>query len=323
MRQVNRLLLFIGLIFTGFTGAAQQPGYPEKIVVAQDGSGDVNTIQAAIQLVREWSEVPVQILVKPGVYREKIHIPAQKIKIRLIGENAATTIIVYNDHVGKADITTYSSYSFKVEGNDFYAEELSFVNDAGPVGQAVALHVDADRVVFNRCKLIGNQDTLFATGDRNRQFYLNCEIEGTTDFIFGSATAVFQNCLILSKKNSFITAASTSLQQDFGFVFFDCEIKAQAQVSKLYLGRPWRMHAKTVFINTKLPAVIHPEGWSVWNNNENHLTAYYAEYGSWGEGANNAGRASWAHRLKKIDLKKYKYSSIFKDWKYPQTLLVK
>ncbi|RZK48905.1 MAG: pectin esterase [Pedobacter sp.] len=298
-----------------FPGVLWAQNYPAQLVVASDGSGDYSTIQGAIEKVREWSEVPVKIILKPGIYREKVHVPAQKVNIQLIGENPQNTIVVYNNHVGKGDITTYSSYTFKVEGHDFYAEGISFVNDAGPVGQAVAMHVDADRVVFKNCRFIGNQDTLFVTGDRNRQFFMDCEIEGTTDFIFGSATAVFQNCTILAKKNSFITAASTSKDQAYGLVFLDCKINAEPQVSKLFLGRPWRMHAKTVFVRCELPAVIHPEGWSVWNQNENHKTAYYAEYASSGPGANSSTRANWSHQLSSEEVLRYTLEHIFKDWK--------
>lgn len=283
----------------------------DTITVAQDGSGNYKTIQEAVMAIRDYSDVQVNIYVKKGIYKEKLIIPPQKIRIKLIGEDKENTIITYDDYSGKGAISTYTSHSVLVQGNGFVAENLTFENSAGPVGQAVALHVEADRVVIKNCKILGNQDTLFPSADTSRQYYVDCYIEGTTDFIFGAATVVFERCHIHSKKNSYITAASTTQNQKFGFVFFNCKLTADTAFKKVYLGRPWRPYAKTVFINTEMGDHILPQGWSVWNKNENHKTTYYAEYGSYGPGFVKEQRVDWSHQLTKKEVKQYTLKNIF------------
>lgn len=306
--------LIITFLLTSITlfVAAQTQTFPKSFTVAKDGSGDFKTIQEAVNGVRDWSEVQVPIYIKKGIYREKLVIPAQKSKISLIGEDAAQTIIIFDDYSGKNGINTYTSHTVLVQGNDFIAENLTFENSAGPVGQAVALHVEADRVVIKNCKILGNQDTLFPSADTSRQYYLNCYIEGTTDFIFGAATVVFEGCHIHSKKNSYISAASTTKAQPFGFVFLNCKLTADSTAQKVYLGRPWRPYARTVFINTNMDKHIMPEGWHVWNNNENHLKTYYAEYGSYGLGFVKESRVVWSRQLKKREVKEYTLENIFR-----------
>src|SRR6185369_9868254 len=144
------------------------------------------------------------------------------------------------------------------------AANITFANSAGPVGQALALYVDADKAVFKNCKFLGNQDTIFTSGEDARQLFVDCYIEGTTDFIFGPSTAVFQHCTIRAKTNSFVTAASTTKGKNFGYVFMDCTIIADSVVTKLNLGRPWRANAKTIFIRCSLPKAITPAGWENW-----------------------------------------------------------
>ena len=303
-------LIFLWCCLVVFSTLKAQD-YPKEIKVAKDGSGNYTTIQAAVMAVRDYSDVPVNIYIKAGVYKEKLIIPAQKTKIRLVGENKENTIITYDDYSGKGNINTYTSHSVLVQGNEFVAENLTFENSAGPVGQAVALHVEADRVIIRNCKIIGNQDTLFPSADSSRQYYVDCYIEGTTDFIFGAATVVFERCHIHSKKNSYITAASTTEHQAFGFVFFNCKLTAEPAFKKVYLGRPWRPFAKTVFINTEMGDHILPQGWSPWNKNDNHKQSYYAEYGSFGPGYVAGQRIDWSHQLSKKELKKYTLKNIF------------
>ena len=302
--------IFLGCCLVGFLASKAQD-YPKELKVAKDGSGNYTTIQEAVMAVRDYSDVPVNIYVKAGVYKEKLVIPAQKTKIRLVGENKDLTIITYDDYSGKGNINTYTSHSVLVQGNEFVAENLTFENSAGPVGQAVALHVEADRTIIKNCKIIGNQDTLFPSADTSRQFYVDCYIEGTTDFIFGAATVVFEHCHIHSKKNSYITAASTTEHQAFGFVFFNCKLTAAPEFKKVYLGRHWRTFAKTVFINTEMGDHILPQGWSPWNKNNNHKQSYYAEYGSFGPGYVAGQRVNWSHQLSKKELKKYTLKNIF------------
>jgi pectinesterase len=187
------------------------------------------------------------------------------------------------------------------------------VNAAGPVGQGLALYVDADQAVFRNCRFIGNQDTIFNGGEYARQLFHNCFIEGTTDFIFGPATAVYQQCTIRAKSNSYITAANTTQGKKYGLVFLDCTITADSAVSKLYLGRPWRAYANTVFVRCTLPAPIAPQGWDNWSNPENEKTAYYAEYQSRGAGANAKARATWAKQLSDAEARAYMPERIFDD----------
>lgn len=279
--------------------------------MAKDGSGDFTSIQEAIDTVRDYTPERVTIYVKNGVYEEKILVPEWKTDITLIGENADSTIITWSDYSGKGDISTFTSYTVRVEGNGFIAENITFANEAGPVGQAVALHVEGDRCVFRNCKFLGNQDTLFAAGTGSRQYYENCYIEGTTDFIFGAATAVFQDCLIHSKKNSYITAASTTPAQSYGYVFFNCKLTAGPGVEKVYLGRPWRDHARTVFIDCEMGPHILSEGWHNWGRPEAELGSFYAEYASTGPGADPSGRVSWSHQLTRQERDKYTLQHIF------------
>ncbi|SOD14421.1 pectinesterase [Pedobacter xixiisoli] len=307
--KMKKLILFLFLLSTAGFSYAQD--YPKELTVAQDGSGQYKTIQEAVMAVRDYSDVQVNIYIKKGVYKEKLVIPAQKIRIRLVGEDKNNTIITYDDYSGKGKINTYTSYSVLVQGNDFVAENLTFENSSGQVGQAVALHVSADRVVIKNCRIISHQDSLFTSADTSRQYYVDCYIEGTTDFIFGAATVVFERCHIHSKKNSYITAASTTENQAFGFVFFNCKLTAEPEFKKVFLGRPWRPFAKTVFINTEMGEHILPQGWSVWNKNDNHKQTYYAEYGSFGPGFVKEQRIDWSHQLTKKELKKYTLENIF------------
>ena len=287
----------------------------KKVVVAQDGSGDYQTIQSAVNAMPDHSQVRLTILVKPGTYKEKLVIPSWKTKITLMGEDKDNTIITWNDHSGKGNHNTFTSYTVLVQGNDFHAENITFENSAGrDAGQAVALHVEADRCVFRNCRIIANQDTLYTGVDNSRQYYVDCYIEGTTDFIFGPATAMFENCHIHCKKNSYITAASTPEHQCFGYVFKNCKITTSHEVTKLYLGRPWRPFAKTVFLNCDLSGNILPAGWHNWNKPDAEKTSFYAEYNSTGEGARPAERVHWSHQLTDDQAGEYTLENIFGNW---------
>jgi pectinesterase len=318
-KVIGLLLLFNILFCTSLM--AQQTTYPTHFTVAQDGSGDFKTIQAAVNAVRDLSQQQVTIYIKNGVYHEKLVIPSWKTKITLIGEDKELTIITNNDYSGKANpggtdefgkdkFTTYTTYTVLVQGNDFHAENLTIENTAGRVGQAVALHVEGDRAIIKNCRLLGNQDTLYAATENSRQYYADCFIQGTTDFIFGEATAVFDHCIIKSLTNSYIAAASTTPRQQFGYVFLDCKLIADTGVQKVHLGRPWRPNARVVYIRTEMGAHIVPIGWDNWRNPDNEKTAFFAEYKSTGPGANPAGRAAWSHQLTDAEAKYYTIKNI-------------
>lgn len=325
-------LLVVALVFLQEESLhAQDPRYPGEITVDQSGSGNYKTIQEAVNSVRDLGHKRIVIHIRKGTYKEKVWIPSWKTNITLIGESAESTIITNSDHTGKAvpggtdalgltKHATYSSYTMLIQGNGVVLQNLTIENAAGRVGQAVALHVEGDKVVVRDCRLLGNQDTLYTATSNSRQYYQDCYVEGTTDFIFGEATVVFQNCHIKSLSNSFITAAATRPDQRFGYVFFDCKLTAAPGVQKVYLGRPWRPFAKTVFIRTEMGEHIVPEGWDPWKGDlmfpNKEKTAFYAEYGNTGPGSVKQGRVSWSKQLRKNEVKNYSLKGIFgsTDW---------
>nr|WP_315417659.1 pectinesterase family protein [uncultured Pedobacter sp.] len=320
---IAAVLIFYVCIFSKVY--AQDPKYPSEITVAQDGSGNYKTIQEAVNSMRDLGEKEVKIQVKNGTYKEKLIIPSWKIRISIVGEDTENTIITFDDYSGKANssgkdafgnpkFSTYTSFTVLVQGNDIHLENLTIINSSGRVGQAVALHVEGDRFIAKNCRFLGNQDTLYAAIENSRQFFQNCYIEGTTDFIFGKATVVFQNCTIKSLSDSYVTAASTSSQQKFGFVFINCKLIADETVTKAYLGRPWRPYAKTVFITCELGKHILPEGWNPWKGDlmfpDKELTVFYAEYKNKGDGASPKTRLSWTKQLTDKEAKNYTLKNI-------------
>jgi len=321
------ITLLIFLFGLSINTNAQNKTYPSEISVDKSGNGNYKTIQEAINSIRDFGEKEVKILVKNGTYREKVIIPSWKTKINLVGESKENTIITFDDFSGKPipsgkdafgleKFSTYTSYTLLVQANDVSLENLTIINASGRVGQAVALHVEGDRFVSKNCSISGNQDTLFTATANSRQFYLNCFIEGTTDFIFGKATVVFENCTIKSLTNSYITAAATSANQKFGFVFINCMLIAVEGVDKVYLGRPWRPFAKTVFITSDLGKHIVPEGWNPWKGDamfpDKEKTAFYAEYKNTGQGATPKNRVVWAKQLTDKEAKLYSIENILK-----------
>jgi pectinesterase len=313
--SLRRLIFSVVIVFTGIHNSNAQTANPQQykyiFTVAKDGSGDYKFIQEAIDAMRAYPLAPIILYIKNGMYNEKIELPAYNTDVHFIGESTEKTIITFNDYSGRGKTNTFTSYTAKISGNRFMAENITFTNSAGPVGQALALYVDADKAVFKNCRFLGNQDTIFATGENARQLFTDCYIEGTTDFIFGPSTALFQNCTIRCKSNSYITAANTQEGKKFGFVFLDCKIIADSGVTKIHLGRPWRAWAKTAFIRCELPKQIVPEGWNNWSNTANEQTAYYAEYQNRGEGASIQKRVSWSKQLSDKEAKEYTPENIF------------
>lgn len=275
------------------------------LVVAKDGSGDFFTVQEAINAVPDYRKNErTTILIKEGSYKEKVIIPASKNAVSLIGQGEVK--ITYDDYASKPNIFgenkgTSGSSSCYIYAPDFYAENITFENTSGPVGQAVACFVSADRAYFKKCRFLGFQDTLYTYGKGCRQYYDECYIEGTVDFIFGWSTAVFNRCHIHSIGNGYITAPSTDKGQKYGYVFYNCEITANSDVDKVYLSRPWRPYAQAVFIQCNMGKHILPEGWDNWRNKNNEKTVFYAEYKSKGEGANPGKRVAYSKQLKNTD----------------------
>ncbi|MEY4432496.1 MAG: hypothetical protein RLZZ44_626 [Bacteroidota bacterium] len=283
------------------------------LVVDPKGDGDFKTIQEAINAAKAFPYDRITIFVKNGTYKEKVKVHSWNTKITLIGESREGTVISYDDYFNKIGLgrnSTFYTYTMLVEGSDFVAKNLTIANTSGEVGQAVALNVNADRVFFENCSFLGNQDTLYTSGEGTKNYFSNCYVEGTTDFIFGDATVLFENCEIHSKKDSYISAASTPQNTDFGYVFKNCKLTAAEGVKQVYLGRPWRIYAKTVYINCEMGGHIKPEGWENWSKPEAEKTAYYAEYNCSGIGFQPQKRVSWSHQLTKKESEGYTVEAI-------------
>lgn len=288
-----------------------------EIYVSKNCASDFTTIQQAIDSVRVFSLEPVVIYIARGIYHEKVTIPDNKPTIHLIGESKESTIISYNEYAEMTDenenkLGTFRTAVLTSHADDFQLENISLRNTAGygkEIGQALALYLAGDRCMITNVALNGNQDTLYTS--KGRHYFKNCNIEGHVDFIFGSATAVFDQCVIHSLRAGYVTAAATSESQKFGFVFFNCKLTGAAEDETVYLGRPWRPHAHTVFIRCWLGKHIKREGWSNWRNSENERTARYSEYNSSGPGALPIERAKWSSQLSAEEVKHLTINTIF------------
>lgn len=274
-------------------------------VVAKDGSGDFFTVQEAINAVPDFrKEGRTTIYIRKGVYKEKLIIPESKINVSLIGAEGA--VISGDDYASKPNrfgenMSTSGSSSCYIYAPDLICENLTFENTAGRVGQAVACFVSGDKVIFRNCRFLGNQDTLYNFGKHCRQYFENCYIEGTVDFIFGSSTAVFNRCTIHSLSKGYLTAPSTPQDEAYGYVFIDCRLTAADGVEKVYLARPWRPYGKSVFIHCEMGDHILPVGWHNWNKKDAEKTCFFAEYENTGAGAaTKKERAKFSHQLKNL-----------------------
>lgn len=283
------------IIFLLITGLFVQDSWAKcEITVAKDGTGTAKTIGEAVDKVPDKNKERCVIKIKPGIYDEQIVVPASKPFISFIGDDANTTKITFNISNKQAGSTS-AAFAVYIGGHDFYAENITFENSFGKGSQAVAVLVEADRSVFNKCRFLGWQDTLYAKN--GRQYYKDCYIEGHVDYIFGQAAAVFENCHIHSKADGYITAPMRfAADESAGFVFNKCRLTSSDTDKGVYLGRPWRDHGRTVFIDTQMDAAIRPEGWHHWQP-QREQTAFFAELRSKGSGANEAARVKWAKAL--------------------------
>ena len=270
----------------------------KTIVVSKSGDRDFKTVQEAINSVRAFDpDYSYVISVKEGVYYEKIIIHDYLSDLKIIGEDANKTIISNNDHALINNMGTFQTYTLLIRGNDITLENITIENNAPMVAQAVALHTEGNQIIFKNCSFLGNQDTIYTGGVNSKLYFHDCYIEGTTDFIFGPSTSWFENCSILCKRNSYITAASTPKDVEYGYIFNNCNIAVSDEATSVYLGRPWRPYAMTLFMNTSLPVEINPLGWHNWNNIENEKTARYLEYNNTGEGSDISQRVNWSKQL--------------------------
>ena len=306
MRKVLGLLLLLSVVSAAWAQERQ-----DTIVVSRDGTGNFRTLQEAIESARAFMDYTVTIYVKNGVYKEKVIVPSWVENIDIIGEDRDKTIITYDDHANINKMGTFRTYTVKVEGSDITFKNLTIVNNAAQLGQAVALHTEGDRLKFINCRILGNQDTIYTGAKFTRLYFKDCYIDGTTDFIFGPSTALFENCMIHSKRNSYVTAASTPKEAKYGYIFKHCKLTAEPGVDKVYLGRPWRPYAYTLFIECELGKHIVPAGWHNWGKQSNEETARYMEYKNTGEGANVSERVAWSKQLTKKEAEAVTVEAIF------------
>lgn len=307
MRKVLGLLLL--LVAVSGTWAQERQ---DTIVVSRDGTGNFRTLQEAIESARAFMDYTVTIYVKNGVYKEKVIVPSWVENIDIIGEDRDKTIITYDDHANINKMGTFRTYTVKVEGSDITFKNLTIENNAAQLGQAVALHTEGDRLKFINCRILGNQDTIYTGAKFTRLYFKDCYIDGTTDFIFGPSTALFEDCIIRSKRNSYVTAASTPKEAKYGYVFKHCKLTAEPGVDKVYLGRPWRPYAYTLFIECELGKHIVSAGWHNWGKQSNEETARYMEYKNIGEGANASERVAWSKQLTKKEAEAVTVDAIFR-----------
>lgn len=285
--------------------------YQRDIVLTQDGSGDCTTFAQAFEMMRAFMDYKVTLHVRNGVYREKVIVPSWLQNIEIVGENRDSTIIIWGDYANKNNMGTFRTYTVRVDGNHITFRNLTIENDAPQLGQAVALHTEGDALYLVNCRILGNQDTIYTGREGTRLLFDSCYIDGTTDFIFGPATAWFQDCELHSKANSYITAASTPAQYAYGYVFNHCRLTADKGIDKVYLGRPWRSYAAVIFMACEMGNHIYKKGWYNWGNVDNEHTARYEEYDNFGMGANMSGRVRWCHALSKRQAKKITQNRVF------------
>ena len=311
--QVAFLLSFIALS----VHAANKYDNPDTLFVARDGTAEFRNIDDAIEVCRAFMDYHKVIFVKKGVYKEKLIIPSWLTNIEICGEDRDQTIITYDDHANiKLPTTgkpmgTFRTYTLKIEGSNITLKNITIENNSARLGQAVALHTEGDKLLFINCRFLGHQDTIYTGVGGTRLYFKDCYIEGTTDFIFGPSTAWYENCTIKSKANSYVTAASTPADQVYGYVFNHCKLIADEGIDKVFLGRPWRSYAYTLFMNCELGKHIRPEGWHNWGNKDNEQTARYLEYNNTGDGSDKSNRVAWSKQLSKKEAQKITPEVVF------------
>ena len=307
----------------------------KELFVDAEGGQEFEKIGEALEAAKQYADHEVVIQIAPGTYKERLEIKQDHISF--LGTDAAHTKITYSD--GALDLMpdgdkrgTFRTPSVFIDADYFYAHNISFCNEAGQgnkVGQALAVYADGDHLIFENCRFDGHQDTLFtaplpkkekqaggfkgpkefAPRRMGRHLYKDCYIAGNVDFIFGSATAYFENCELFMKQrkndiNGYVTAPSTYEGQKYGYVFQNCRFTSDCHPESAYLGRPWRNYARCVIINSEIGAHIRQEGWHDWDNKEAWDTMYFAEYGNYGAGAGKE-RAPFVKMLSQEEAAEY------------------
>ncbi|KAF5196791.1 Pectinesterase [Thalictrum thalictroides] len=281
----------------------QSPSVTPNVVVAADGSGNYRTVTAAVAAAPEGSSSRYIIRIKAGVYRENVDVTKKKTNIMFVGDGRRNTIITGSRNVVDGS-TTFNSATVIAVGARFLARDITFQNTAGPSKhQAVAFRSGSDFSAFYQCDFLAYQDTLYVHS--LRQFYVNCLIAGTVDFIFGNAAVVLQDCDIHARRpnsgqrNMLTAQGRDDPNQNTGIVIQKCRIGATSDLLPVqssfptYLGRPWKEYSRTIVMQSTISNVINPAGWFEWNGNFALNTLYYAEYQNTGAGAGTANRVKW------------------------------
>lgn len=324
------LLTLIAMTALSTASAANKYDNTDTIFVSRDGTCEFRNVADAIEVCRAFMTYRKVIFVRCGVYKEKIEVPTWLTNIEICGENRDHTIITWDDHANVRrqetglPMGTFRTYTAKVCGDGTVFKNLTIENNSARLGQAVSLHVEGDCCLFVNCRILGHQDTIYTGRAKARQYFKDCYIEGTTDFIFGPSTAWFENCDIVNKCDSYVTAASTPRDVKYGYIFNHCRVRAlegeaamewnkRQPITRCYLGRPWRPFAYTLFMNCELGGHICPEGWYNWSNPNNEQTARYLEYNNHGAGANVAARTPWSRQLTAKEAKAITLAEVFGD----------
>ncbi|KQK15306.1 pectinesterase QRT1 [Brachypodium distachyon] len=295
-----------GAHWPGSTAAAAGPETETTIVVSQDGTGHSRTVQGAVDMVPAGNARRVKILIRPGVYREKVTVPITKPFVSLIGMGTGRTVITWNSRASDMDTTghqvgTFYSASVAVEADYFCASHLTFENSApaappGAVGQqAVALRLSGDKTMLYRCRILGAQDTLF--DNIGRHYLYDCDIQGSIDFIFGNARSLYQGCRLHAVATSYGAIAASqrsSATEESGFSFVGCRLTGSGM---LYLGRAWGKYARVVYSLCDLSGIVVPQGWSDWGDRARTKTVLFGEYNCKGPGASSRERVPWSRAL--------------------------
>ena len=284
------------------------------VTVAKDGSGNFTTLQAAIDSAPSNQTTPYKIFVKRGKYIEKVNIPTAKTFIYIIGESINETIISWNDYSGKAGVTQIATIT--INGNDCAMMNITVENSWGRQNdgpQALAVQANSDRLIFKKCRFISGQDTFMANGNGRRQYFSNCYFDGNTDFIYGSAIAAFDSCVIFCRDRldgsagGYFTAADTPPLQTYGYVFRNCLLPLNNGTTTYTLGRPWgndvqpySSKTKVVFLNCRMGKNISPQRWSPWSAATDTTVITYAEYNTMyfnGTPVDLSKRLSWTQQF--------------------------
>jgi pectinesterase len=293
------------IVLLAVTAAAQDV----HVKVDPNGGGSIAspdnfvTIQQALDHAPQAPHGRIVIHIAPGVYKERINVTRLRPRVTLLGEGKRPEdVVITASQFAKQAGGTYFTETAQVNADDFEADNITFENAAGPVGQAVAATIRSDRAIFKHCRFLGDQDTLFA--DFGRQYYVDSYVEGGVDFIFGNATAVFDHSEIHETRNGYLTAQSrTGPDETTGYVITNSRVTGPGKKDiygmpfSFYLGRPWRPYSRVVVMNTELPADLNAAGWSAWGRSDTPPQAFYAEYKNTGPGALPGQRVPWSHQL--------------------------